>query len=137
MSDARPTVPPAAKATTPAAAPATTPAAPAAAGPTPVAPTPAAPTPRSGLPPWTESMREIFRGGTTSAFVLHGDVFDLIPVTRDGATRFVSLSRFLTDVLFDPFDVVLFYDRGRGIRCANVAGKHLVPLIVGQGRRGR
>jgi AAA+ superfamily predicted ATPase len=70
------------------------------------------------LPAWAETMREVFRGGTTSQFLLHGNVFDLVPLREGEATRFVPLARFLTDVLFAPFDVVLFYNRGKGIRCA-------------------
>jgi len=73
---------------------------------------------RSALPPWAETMREVFRGGTTSQFLLHGNVFDLVALEDGAATRFVPLARFLTDVLFAPFDVVLFYNRGKGIRCA-------------------
>ena len=69
------------------------------------------------LPRWAVEMREIFRGGTTSQFVLHGNVFDLVPLHGTEKTSFVSLGRYLTEVLFDPFDVVLFYSRGRGIRC--------------------
>ena len=70
------------------------------------------------LPPWAETMREVFRGGTVSQFLLHGNVFDFVPSGDGTTTRFVPLSRFLTDVLFEPFDVVLFYNRGKGIRCA-------------------
>ena len=70
------------------------------------------------LPPWAETMREVFRGGTVSQFLLHGNVFDFVPLDDGTSSRFVPLSRFLTDVLFQPFDVVLFYNRGKGIRCS-------------------
>ena len=61
-------------------------------------------------------MRATFRGGTLSQFILHGNVFDLVPAGDGAARRFVPLSRFLVDVLFEPFDVVLFYNRGKGLR---------------------
>ena len=31
------------------------------------------------LPGWAAEMREVFRAGTTSQFVIHGNVFDLVP----------------------------------------------------------
>jgi len=69
------------------------------------------------LPGWAREMREVFRSGATSQFVISGNVFDLVPAPtgKDGA-EFVSLTRFLTDVMLAPFDVVVQYDRGRGIR---------------------
>jgi hypothetical protein len=70
------------------------------------------------LPAWAETMRAVFRGGTISQFLLHGNVFDLVPHGDGTGTRFVPLAQFLTEVLFEPFDVVLFYNRGKGIRCA-------------------
>lgn len=66
---------------------------------------------------WAQEMRQIFRGGATSQFVLYGNVSDLQPVVKEaGATEYVSLRRFLTETMFAPFDVVLLYDRGKGIR---------------------
>ena len=31
------------------------------------------------LPAWAEEMRQVFKAGATSQFVLHGNVFDLVP----------------------------------------------------------
>jgi hypothetical protein len=31
------------------------------------------------LPAWAREMRETFRAGATSQFVIHGNVFDLVP----------------------------------------------------------
>jgi hypothetical protein len=71
----------------------------------------------SGLPAWAEEMRQVFKAGATSQFVLHGNVFDLVPAPDGkGGTDFVSLADFLTGTMFQPFDVVLRYDRGRGVR---------------------
>jgi SpoVK/Ycf46/Vps4 family AAA+-type ATPase len=62
-------------------------------------------------------MRGLFRSGTMSQFILYGSVDDVVASTAGGGDLdFVSLSRFLTDVMFEPFQVVIHYDRGRGIR---------------------
>ena len=48
------------------------------------------------LPAWAEEMRQIFRAGATSQFVLHGNVFDLVPAPdTKGGSRWVSLADFL------------------------------------------
>lgn len=71
----------------------------------------------SDLAPWAEEMRQLFRAGSTSQFVLYGSVDDLVPGREiDGQREYVSLRSFLTDVMFEPFDVVIHYDRGRGVR---------------------
>ncbi len=69
---------------------------------------------RRALPAWAQEMRELFRAGTTSQFVLHGNVFDLVP-SPDGK-GFLPLRQYLTEVMFEPFEVVVQYDRGKGIR---------------------
>ena len=69
------------------------------------------------LPAWAEEMRQVFRAGATSQFVLHGNVFDLVPAPDGrGGVDCVSLTDFLTGTMFQPFDVVIRYDRGRGMR---------------------
>jgi hypothetical protein len=71
----------------------------------------------TALPPWAEEMRQVFKAGATSQFVLHGNVFDLVPAPEGrGGTAFVSLADFLAGTMFQPFDVVIRYDRGRGVR---------------------
>jgi hypothetical protein len=73
--------------------------------------------PGVGLPAWADEMRQVFRAGATSQFVLHGNVFDLVPAPDGkGGADFVGLGEFLTGSMFQPFDVVIRYDRGRGVR---------------------
>ena len=68
------------------------------------------------LPAWAQEMRQLFRSGSTSQFILHGNVHDLMPrLSASQEPEYVSLRKFLTGVMFDPFDVVIQYDRGRGI----------------------
>ncbi len=64
------------------------------------------------LPAWAAEMRDLFRSGSTAQFLLHGNIFDLVP-TGD---RLLSLTAFLDEVMFGSYDVVLRYDRSRGVR---------------------
>ena len=64
------------------------------------------------LPPWAGEMRDLFRTGACAQFILHGNVFDAVP--REG--RMLSLTAFLDEVMFAGYDVVLHYDRSRGVR---------------------
>ncbi|HMB52287.1 MAG TPA: ATP-binding protein, partial [Thermoanaerobaculia bacterium] len=88
-------------------------------------PTPAA----AALPAWAEEMRDLFRSSSASQFLIHGNVYDLVPAPAaagddgDGGRRYLSLRGFLTEVMFAPFDVVLHYDRGRGLRAVK-GGDH-------------
>ena len=86
------------------------------------------------LSAWAREMRQVFRTGTTSQFILYGNVFDLQPVVKDsGGTEYVSLRRFLTDAMFAPFDVVLLYDRGKGIRVRK-GGDHAWVVLQKDGQ---
>ncbi len=69
------------------------------------------------LPDWAEEMRELYRSGSNSQFILYGNITDLVAIPAgEGGRSFHSLARFLSEVMFAPFDVVIHYDRGRGIR---------------------
>lgn len=70
------------------------------------------------MPEWAQSMKEIFRAETISQFVLTGNINDFVLVEKDKAVHFFSLKKFLTEVMFQSFDVVLLYDRGKGIDVA-------------------
>ena len=66
------------------------------------------------LPDWAVEMRDLFRSGSAAQFVLYGNVFDVIPHGQ----KLMSLPQFLDDVMFPGYDVVLHYDRSRGVRAA-------------------
>jgi ATPase family associated with various cellular activities (AAA) len=68
----------------------------------------------AALPAWAREMRDLFRSGACAQFILHGNVFDAVP--REG--RMLSLKAFLDEVMFAGYDVVLQYDRSRGVRAA-------------------
>lgn len=83
----------------------------------------------SELPAWAAEMRQLFRAGSTSQFVLYGSVHDLVPMSRGrSGRRYGSLRQYLTEVMFDPFDVVVQYDRGRGIRVRK-GGEHFYKFL--------
>ncbi len=66
----------------------------------------------ASLPAWAKEMRDLFRTGACAQFILHGNVFDAVP--RDG--KMLSLKAFLGEVMFPGYDIVLHYDRSRGVR---------------------
>jgi hypothetical protein len=69
------------------------------------------------LPAWADEMRQVFRAGATSQFVLHGNVFDLVPAPdATGKVEWDALGVFLTTTMFQTWDAVVRYDRGKGIR---------------------
>ena len=57
-------------------------------------------------------MRDLFRSGSAAQFLVHGNVFDVVP----GNGRLLSVPQFLDEVMFATYDVVLRYDRSRGAR---------------------
>ena len=68
------------------------------------------------LPSWAEQMRELFRSGAVAQFLIHGNIFDVVGVEDQSGRRLLSVKAFLETVMFESYDVVLEYDRGRGIR---------------------
>jgi ATP-dependent 26S proteasome regulatory subunit len=68
------------------------------------------------LPDWAGQMRDLFRSGSVAQFLIHGNIFDVVPVEDSAGKRLLSVKAFLEGVMFESYDVVLEYDRGRGIR---------------------
>ncbi len=66
----------------------------------------------AGLPQWAREMRDLFRSGSCAQFLLHGNIFDALPFEG----RMLSVKAFLDEVMFAGYDVVLHYDRSRGVR---------------------
>ncbi len=64
------------------------------------------------LPRWAAEMRDLFRSGSAAQFLLHGNVFDVVPA----AGKLLSVPAFLEQMMFATYDVVLRYDRSRGVR---------------------
>jgi SpoVK/Ycf46/Vps4 family AAA+-type ATPase len=68
------------------------------------------------LPAWAEEMRDLFKSGSVAQFLLHGNLFDVVPAAGPAGKRLLPLKTFLEEVMFANYEVVLEYDRGRGIR---------------------
>jgi len=62
-------------------------------------------------------MRDLFRSGSAAQFLLHGNVFDVVPSNG----KLLSVPAFLEQVMFATYDVVLRYDRSRGVRATRGA----------------
>jgi AAA+ superfamily predicted ATPase len=73
------------------------------------------------LPAWAEEMRDLFKSGAVSQFLLHGNVFDTVITPGLTEARLLSLSSFLDEVMFEKYEVILHYDRGKGIRATRGA----------------
>ena len=69
------------------------------------------------LPAWAQEMRDLFKSGSVAQFIIHGNVFDVVPCSAPGGgRRLLPLGSFLDEVMFESYDVVLHFDRGKGIR---------------------
>src|SRR6185312_7026511 len=67
------------------------------------------------LPAWASQLADLYFSGTTAAFVLHGNTYDLFRVDED-ESRYGVLAEFLAEQLFGRWSLVLHYDLGRGLR---------------------
>jgi AAA+ superfamily predicted ATPase len=86
----------------------------------------------SELPRWATEMRDRFRSGSAAQFLIHGNVFDVIP----HGGRLLSLPAFLDEAMFASYDVVLRYDRSRGVRATRGADDWGLWLDQSLGREG-
>ena len=70
----------------------------------------------SWYPPWASQLADLYFSGTTAAFVLAGNTYDLFRIGGDDARRYGVLAEFLAEQLFGRWSLVLHYDLGRGLR---------------------
>jgi SpoVK/Ycf46/Vps4 family AAA+-type ATPase len=76
-------------------------------------------------PSWAQELARKYFTKTIAAFILHGDIRDVVPTQDPEGNRiYPSLRDFLTDDLFAARDVVVFYDRSAGIHFADEASKN-------------
>src|SRR5262249_30738870 len=66
------------------------------------------------MPAWATQLAELYYSGTTAAFILHGNTYDLFRV--DDPPRYGVLAEFLAEQLFGRWSLVLHYDLARGLR---------------------
>lgn len=68
------------------------------------------------FPGWARELADLYFSGTTSLFLLHGNVHDLVRVREGAGDGWCNLAEFLAAQLFGAWDVLLHYDLGRGLR---------------------
>ena len=68
------------------------------------------------FPAWAAELADLYFSGTTAAFVLHGNTYDLFRMESDEGPRYGVLAEFLAEQLFGRWSLVLHYDLGRGLR---------------------
>ena len=68
------------------------------------------------FPAWASQLAELYFSGTTAAFVLHGNTFDLFQTRPGEAARAGGLAEFLAEQVFGRWSIVLHYDLGSGLR---------------------
>ena len=76
---------------------------------------------RAPLPPWAADLARLWNSGAHSLLLLHGNIFELFPVTLGDKPEFVSLQAFMTRRLFAGRGMLLFYDLGEGLTFGNAA----------------
>ena len=82
------------------------------------------------FPAWAAELSELYFSGSTSLFVLHGNVHDFVPLSEDGSS-YGSLPDFLAEQVFGRWDLVLYYDLARGLRAfAGRDGARLKEMVV-------
>ncbi|MCS6976407.1 MAG: AAA family ATPase [Gemmatales bacterium] len=80
-------------------------------------------------PAWAREMADAYYSGTTSLFILHGNVHDLIRCVTDSGDIYLNLPEFLASQIFGRFDVVLYYDLARGLRPLADSTKRLQGMM--------
>jgi AAA+ superfamily predicted ATPase len=72
------------------------------------------------FPAWASQLADLYFSGTTAAFVLHGNTYDLFRIGKEkgeeDSREYGVLTEFLAEQLFGRWSLVLHYDLGRGLR---------------------
>ena len=68
------------------------------------------------FPPWASQLADLYFSGTTAAFVLHGNTYDLFRIGTGEGSRYGVLAEFLAEQVFGRWSLVLHYDLGQGLR---------------------
>jgi AAA+ superfamily predicted ATPase len=83
------------------------------------------------FPAWASQLADLYFSGTTAAFVLHGNTYDLFRIGAGDGTRYGVLADFLAEQLFGRWSLVLHYDLGRGLRAyAGSDEKRLKEMVT-------
>jgi AAA+ superfamily predicted ATPase len=84
------------------------------------------------FPAWAAQLADLYFSGTTAAFVLHGNTYDVFRAGgADGAPQYGVLAEFLAEQLFGRWSLILHYDLGRGLRAfAGRDDKRLKEMVT-------
>jgi AAA+ superfamily predicted ATPase len=83
-------------------------------------------------PTWARELGRVYYTGTTSMFLLHGNVDDLIRVEERDGVDYRPLPEFLSTQIFGSWDVVLYYDLTRPPRALAGRSKERLQKINAQ-----
>jgi AAA+ superfamily predicted ATPase len=70
----------------------------------------------ASFPAWASQLADLYFSGTTAAFVLHGNTYDLFRIGDETPARYGVLAEFLAEQVFGRWSLILHYDLGRGLR---------------------
>jgi SpoVK/Ycf46/Vps4 family AAA+-type ATPase len=84
------------------------------------------------FPAWARDLGRVYYGGTTSMFLLHGNVDDLVRVEERDSVDYRVLPEFLASQIFGSWDVVLYYDLTRPPRALAGRSKERLQKINAQ-----
>ena len=88
------------------------------------------------FPEWARALADLYFSGTTCAFVLHGNVHDLLYSRGESGDRHTSALDFLASDVFGTWDIVLRYDLAHGLRPAAGADAQrlhgMMKVLTGQ-----
>ncbi len=71
---------------------------------------------RKKYPDWVGDFARKYYSGTIGQYILHGNIFDHVPVVEGEEKKYLLLRDFLSQELFRKGDLVVYYDRASGIR---------------------
>jgi AAA+ superfamily predicted ATPase len=88
------------------------------------------------FPAWAARFSHLYFSGTTSMFVLHGNVQDLVRTGDSGKPTYGALADFLAAQVFGRWDLILHYDLATGLRAfASTDGDRLKEMVVKANRK--
>ncbi|HUQ94387.1 MAG TPA: AAA family ATPase [Bryobacteraceae bacterium] len=82
-------------------------------------------------PTWAARLSELYFSGTTSMFIVHGNVQDLVRTSGTDTATYGTLTDFLATQIFGRWDLILYYDLARGLRAfAGPNGDRLKEMVI-------
>jgi AAA+ superfamily predicted ATPase len=88
------------------------------------------------FPAWAARLSHLYFSGTTSMFVLHGNVADLVLTGNSTTPAYGTLADFLAVQVFGRWDLVLHYDLARGLRAfAGPSAERLKEMVVSANKK--